>query len=286
LQPYLNGIPLDLAVRILPWQARFKPALLMHLYMHAGAQKKYEGQAAKTSEVNMSKLSLTALLDSLLSCARSLKLNDNTSEWSDYYSDTNYTSTSLNAKEVIVSDLLRQLSPDTVWDCGANTGRFSRIAASIAPLVISTDMDPLCVNRNYLKCKQDRVQNILPLIVDMTVPSPALGWNNEERQSIFERAPVHTVMALALIHHLAITNNVPFPMVAQCFARLGKNLIIEFVEKKDSQVQRLLASRKDIFDQYDETNFVKDFSVYFDLISRHEIPQTGRVVFLFRVREI
>lgn len=285
LQPYLNGIPLDLAARILPWKARLKPSLLMHVYMHADAQKKYEGQSTKTSSAKMSKLALTALLDSLLSCVSGLSLNDKNSEWVDYYNDTNYTDESSKEKEEIVSRLLQELSPSILWDCGANTGKFSRIAASKATLVISSDMDPLCVNRNYLVCKQNKLQNILPLILDMTTPSPSLGWNNAERQSIFERGPVHTVMALALIHHLAISNNLPFTMIAECFARLGKHLIIEFVEKDDSQVQRLLASRKDIFDNYNKASFIKAFSSFFELISEDSIKETNRTIFLFRVRE-
>ncbi|MBX9570353.1 MAG: class I SAM-dependent methyltransferase [Candidatus Obscuribacterales bacterium] len=285
LQHYIDGIPLDLAVRLLPMSAKLKPALLMHLYMHADAQKRFEGKSTKKSAANMSKLSLTALLDSLLSCVSSLKLNDKNSEWIDYYNDTNYTDESLKAKQQIVSNLLRQLAPNTVWDCGANTGTFSRVAADIAPLVISTDMDNLCVNRNYLNCKRDKIKNIIPLVLDLTVPSPAIGWNNQERQSFLERTHVDVVLALALIHHLAISKNIRLAMIAECFAKLGKHLIIEFVPKDDSQVQRLLASREDIFDSYNKESFIQEFSLYYELKEELPIPNTNRTIFLFRVRE-
>ena len=86
--------------------------------------------------------------------------------------------------------------------------------------------------------------------MDLTNPSPGLGWESEERDSLLERGPCDAALALALVHHLAIGNNLPLPMVARFLARVCRTLIIEFVPKSDSQVQRLLASREDIFPDY------------------------------------
>ena len=86
---------------------------------------------------------------------------------------------------------------------------------------------------------QQSVENLLPLAMDLTNPSTALGWAHQERMSLIGRGPCDTTLALALIHHLAISNNVPLPRIADFFARLGRALIIEFVPKSDTQVQRL-----------------------------------------------
>ena len=121
-----------------------------------------------------------------------------------------------------------------VWDLGANTGLFSRLAAEKSKLVVSFDVDPTCVEMNYRDCKKESNSNILPLFQDLTNPSPAIGWGHSERVSFLERGPVDLVMALALIHHLAISNNVPLEKVAIFLANLCNFLIIEFVPKNDS----------------------------------------------------
>ena len=116
--------------------------------------------------------------------------------------------------------------------------------------MISFDVDPGCVEKNYLECKRTGETRILPLLLDLTNPSPGLGWAHSERDPITDRSTADTVMALALVHHLAIANNVPLLQVARMFSQMGRDLVIEFVDKTDSQVQRLLATREDIFTDY------------------------------------
>ena len=134
---------------------------------------------------------------------------------------------------------------------------------------------------NYLQCKKEKNRNLLPLVIDLTNPSPAIGWNNEERSSLIQRGPADLVLALALIHHLAISNNLPLEDVAEFMSCAGQFLVIEFVPKEDSQVQILLTSRKDIFPNYTLEGFVKAFSTRFTL--RQQIPVEGtlRTIFLF-----
>jgi hypothetical protein len=123
---------------------------------------------------------------------------------------------------------------------------------------------------------------MLPLIIDLTNPSPALGWAHNERHSLLDRGPADLVLALALIHHLAISNNVPLSRLAQFFASCGKHLIIEFVPKGDSQVQKLLASRKDIFPEYTQSDFEREFSRYFTIEQSVPVPESSRVIYLMR----
>ena len=112
--------------------------------------------------------------------------------------------------------------------------------------------------------KSNKETNILPLLQDLTNPSPAIGFMNEERKNFSSRFQCDMVMALALIHHLAISNNLPFDNIAKFFSSLGKYLVIEFVPKTDSKVQHLLSSREDIFDNYDKETFESIFDKYFE----------------------
>jgi ribosomal protein L11 methylase PrmA len=145
---------------------------------------------------------------------------------------------------------------------------------------IAYDIDPAAVEINYRQCASDHEVNLLPLIADLTNPSPGIGWQNHERMSLLERGPVDAVLALALIHHLAISNNVPLGRIAEFFHQAGQWLVIEFVPKADSQVQRLLATRKDIFTNYSPQGFEEAFKDYFVIRDVQKIPESERCLYL------
>jgi hypothetical protein len=151
-------------------------------------------------------------------------------------------------------------------------------------ITTASDIDPAAVEQNYLAIKSNGENHLLPLVIDLTNPSPALGWAHRERESLLQRGPVDLVMALALIHHLAISNNVPLPAVAEFMASAGEYAIVEFVPKSDSQVKRLLATRKDIFDQYTVEGFETAFTGYFEIIEKAPIPGSERTLYLFKSR--
>jgi ribosomal protein L11 methylase PrmA len=199
-----------------------------------------------------------------------------------------YENASFDHKKEIVRDLIERLNPEVIWDFGANTGVFSRLVQEIQGLscstIISSDIDPGAVELNYLECKKQGIKNVYPLILDMTNPSPAIGWNNSERKSFYQRGPADVIVALALIHHLAISNNVPLEDIARFFASLCKNLVIEFVPKEDSQVKQLLASREDIFSEYSMQGFCAAFAKFFTLEKQIAIQGTVRTIFLFSNR--
>ncbi len=122
----------------------------------------------------------------------------------------------------------------------------------------------------------------MPLLIDLVNPSPSLGWASRERDSLIARGPADLAMALALVHHLVIANNVPLLDVAKFFAKLCRGLVIEFIPKQDSQVQRLLASRVDIFDDYTQEGFERAFEQCFSLERTESIDGTERVLYLMR----
>ena len=281
LRLQLDGIPLDLAARLLPVRSRLKPSLLMHLHAHAAAQRRTAGKAPSGRSASFGHNALMGLIDSLESAISALSWKPE-GDWAKYYSDTNYGEDAFESKRRLVAEMLVEAAPETVWDLGANTGPFSRLAAQSPTVkhVVSLDLDPAAVETNYHLCRRDGIENVLPLVGDLSNPSTDLGWAGAERQSLASRGPADTLLALALIHHLAIGNNTPLESVADYFARLGRRLIIEFVPKEDSQVQRMLASREDVFDHYDQDGFEAAFSRRFRIERSEPIPETCRRLYL------
>jgi len=184
-----------------------------------------------------------------------------------------------------VCEFLDHIRPHTVWDLGANTGLFSRLASRQGIFTVAFDIDPGAVERNYLRCVAERETNLLPLVLDLTNPSPSIGWNTQERMSWLDRAPADTILALAVIHHLAIANNIPLEQLAKFFSQLGHWLIIEFVPKSDSQVQRLLATRDDIFPEYTEAGFEQTFLRFFIRHAAERIRGSDRILYLMEARQ-
>ena len=174
----------------------------------------------------------------------------------------------------------KKLNPALVWDLGANNGVFSRVAGESGAQVVAFDIDPAAVEKNYRQVKSAKEQNLLPLVLDLTNPSPALGWANRERDSFDQRSPADMALALAVIHHLAISNNVPLPKLAEFFAALAKWLVIEFVPKTDSQVQKLLVSRQDIFPEYTRVGFEAAFQKHFKIHEAISVRESERVLYL------
>jgi ribosomal protein L11 methylase PrmA len=287
---FIDGVPLDLATRLLPTKARLNPGLLMHIYLHAKSQANFADTSAhgvekKSKNSKLSLKGMQGLIDSLRSTIQKLKWRPQDSEWGDYYSDTNYSTDAMQNKLDIVAEFLGKSSPKAVWDLGANTGVFSRLASGRGITTVSFDIDPAAVEKNYLDCVKNGTQNLLPLVLDLTNPSPSLGWQNKERDSIPERGPADAVMALALIHHLAISNNLPFQKIADFLSSISHFLIIEFVPKSDSQVQRLLSAREDIFTDYSQALFEIAFQNCFTIIDSKSVHDSKRVLYLMKKRE-
>jgi S-adenosylmethionine/arginine decarboxylase-like enzyme len=284
LRVYIDGVPLDLASALLPARTRWNLGLTSHIHLHASAQKRYaEVDVAEARRGRkMTKEALSGLIESLQSTVRKLEWKPAGTEWADYYGANNYTDLAFEHKKVLVGDWLSKIEAKTVWDLGANAGIFSRVAVETGAYVIASDIDPAAVEVNYRLAKEKKEENLLPLVLDLTNPSPAIGWNNLERDSFLQRGPAHAILALALVHHLAISNNVPLARVAEFFAACGEWLIVEFVPKSDSQVQKLLRSRIDIFDEYNQAGFEKAFGQWYTIKEQSSVRDSERWLYLMR----
>jgi hypothetical protein len=282
LRIHIDGIPIDLTSELLPFRTRFNLSLLTHIHIHASAQKRYAGQEvnSSTNRREINKTGLLGILINLESIIKKLNWNPKGTNWVDYDTTHNYSETSIEHKKQLVSTYIKRVHPKTIWDLGANTGVFSRLASQNQINTIAFDIDPGAVELNYRQVVANKEEHIYPLLLDLSNPSPDLGWHNHERLSLFKRGSAGMVMALALVHHLAITNNVPLDQIAQFMADLGQWLVIEFVPKHDPQTQKLLAAREDIFDEYFQERFEEVFGRYFRIDTVGKINDTDRTLYL------
>jgi hypothetical protein len=279
---FIDGVPLVFASGLLPSTTWLHFGLLTHIHLHAKSQKRYEAKGTAIANSKINKKSLSALIHHLESAIDNIRWKPAGTEWADYYDDTNYTKDDIQHKKRLVDAYINEIKPANIWDLGANTGLFSRIASDLGIDTIAFDVDTAAVEKNYLQMRKNDEKKILPLCLDLTNPSPAIGWANEERLSLSDRGPAGMVIALALIHHLAISNNLPLGHVADYLSRLCRFLIIEFVGKEDSQVQRLLLNREDIFLHYTRQDFENAFGSYFSILKSKDIGNTKRTLYLMK----
>ncbi|MEO6254499.1 MAG: class I SAM-dependent methyltransferase [Ferruginibacter sp.] len=276
---YPNGIPMDVLVSLLPKRSKWNMNTLLHVHLQA----KFSGKQKQKSGVedNFSKQKLEILLKGLESFVQKLSPKKIKTTWDDYYTDTILGKDYLQAKTTLVNSFINGLDFKNVIDLGANEGYFSLLFTDDKQ-VIATDSDPNCINNLYLKNKAAGRSNILPLVNDLTTPSPAIGWNNTERASVTERLKADLVLALALVHHLAIANNVPLGLIANWLQPMGAWLIIEFVPKTDEKVKLLLQNRKDIFVDYNLEHFKTIFAAKYHILKEEKVGNTGRILFLMK----
>lgn len=280
LRIHMDGIPLNLARPLLPLRSYLHPAILMHLHLHGMSQKKFADRPTITrQDKGFSRLAFLGLIDSLEGLIRKLKWHPPKTPWSQYYEATNYTEDASAQKAQIVENYLSAIKPKMVWDLGANRGLYSRIPARAGIITVALDSDEAAVELNYLDTVRNQESHLLPLVMDLMNPSAQMGWAHEERMSLERRGPADCILALALIHHLAIANNLPLDRIAEYLSRLCRNLVIEFVPKSDSQVKRLLLSRPDVFPHYDQKSFEALFSKYFAVRKSEKIGTSERVLY-------
>ena len=282
LSIHIDGLPLDLASCLLPWRTRLSFSLLSHIHLHARSQKHFADKPINVRQQRVSRYAFVGILNSLESTVKRLKWQPVGTEWADYYHDTNYSQEAFEHKKTTVAGFLDRVRPATVWDLGANVGIFSRLASDRGIPTVSFDVDTAAVEKNYLDSVARGETNILPLVLDLTNPSPGIGWENKERMSLKERGPADVVLALALVHHLAISNNVHFSKIAGFLSDISHRLIVEFIPKSDSQIQRLLATRDDIFPDYTRPAFEQEFNRYFTIDDWTDIRESQRTLYLMR----
>ena len=289
LNHFIDGVPLDLASRLLPWKTHFSPFIKSNIHLHAKAIEK--GQRRRVpSTATLSKKSLLNILRYTRSFLSDLEYDDSSSEWGDYYSFTNYSQEAFAFKERTIAMWVDEVRARKIWDVGGNDGHFSRNVSAGKKLVLATDLDPIAVDRSFIKNKRLGEEGGFSLQVNILNPTPSFGFENREREGFLTRVKgleIDCSFVLALIHHLCISNNCSFKMVAQLLRPLSRHIIIEFVDREDSWVERLLKNmgeRRHLFDWYSKSNFEQAFGKCFAIQKRKQIPQTMRTLYLMTAK--
>lgn len=286
---FLDGVPLEIASAMLPRRTHWSPTIQANIHLHARSLGRHKERFASDRQVTLSLAAQKNIVASLMRFLEGLKLEAK-SEWGDYYSIANYDDAAFKFKEATVSRWIRESGLRRLWDIGGNDGHFSRIVRGHCDRILCTDIDPLAVEKNYLHCKAHRDGKIIPLVVDYTNPTPGLGYGNRERRNLEDRVDAFQpdgILALALIHHLSLSNNCSFEMLSESLAGTSGHLIIEFVGPGDSWAAKLLQSKRDarhLFDFYNRPDFERVFSKVYQIVERAEVPGSERTLYLMKSR--
>ncbi len=292
LRVTLDGVPLEVASRALPRSTYLKFGCLVHIHLHARSQQKhvraaFAGKAPSPGKVAESRAwnPKPPLVASLRAMVEALKPENSPTTWGNYYQETqHYSSEAEAAKRHAVAAAIDRIQPDLVYDLGGNTGAYARLATERGSYCVCFDLDPACVQQNYQHARRDGDPRMLPLVMDLSNPSPGLGFASEERMALTARPVADLLLALALIHHLRISANVPLRRIAEYLSRLGRALAIEWVPKQDPKVVVLLQSRPDTFHDYDERNFALALDEYFEIESVTRLADSQRAIYFCRRR--
>ena len=289
LRGSLHGITPETARRMLPWRHRFGHGAFINVVLHARLERRnaaVEGDAGQElARAGYGPKLIDAQLAKLEKHIAGLRWAASDSEWSDYADRSHYEADDLAQKTDFVERVARTSKPGVVIDFGANDGHFSRIVAPFAETVVAIDSDALVVDRLYRSLRDEGDRTILPLYTDLTDPSPGMGWRARERAPLTDRVNAKLVMALAVVHHLAITGTVPLPEVAAMLRDFDATVVVEFPDRNDPMVERLLSRKRDgLFDHYTLEAFIAAVEARFDISERATLPGGNRHLFLLTPR--
>ncbi|MEU2615450.1 methyltransferase domain-containing protein [Micromonospora sp. NPDC007271] len=288
LRARIDGIEADQMRRLFSGVRRLRAGVPTHVHLHGAMQARHAGTS--TSEVRAqlraagySRELVLATVRGLERLVRRLDHRPGESHWSDYQRTCAYSVHDRRAKESLVDRAAAEATPGLALDLGANDGRYARIVARHAEYVVAVEQDPAVVDALYRALRTEGERRILPLVMDLADPSPGGGWRGVERAGFADRARGDLVLALALVHHLAIGRNVPLAEVLDQLAGLtapGGTLVVEFVHAEDPMARRLLANRPDgLFPDYRREAFERLLTAHGRTVRRVELPSGTRTLY-------
>lgn len=287
-QPWMrgavDGITPEQARRVLQGRRHASKGLIPHVWLHAKADRRFSGGSAGTVDdlkrAGYNKKIYVGLVDRLRKLVDDLSWNRSDSAWADYSQRSHYPSSDLQSKADFVREVVAQRHRSHVWDIGANDGMFSRIAVENADVVLAMDADALVVDRLYRTLREDGTEGVIPLVVNFADPTPGIGWRGVERPALTERSRPELVLALAVIHHLALTHNVPTAAILDFLYELSAEVVLEVPTESDWMVKELKShKRAGTHDAYTLAVIETQINERFDVRRRSELKGGTRVLF-------
>ena len=284
LRGSLAGITPAEARNVLSSRDLLRRGVLTNVALHARLERKHDESSrdvkTELKRAGFKKELIVANVRRLEKLVRGLEWKPGASEWSGYEATTSYDEADAARKEEFVREVVHTREWRLVWDIGCNEGRHSRIAAGNARYVVALDGDAAVVDRLYRKLAAEGESRILPLAVDVTEPSPALGWHGLERQTLETRGKPELTLCLAVLHHVAIGANVPVAEFLSWLAELGTALVIEFPTRDDLRVAALLQRKKEgAHPDYDREPFERALAERFEIMRSEELSSGTRILY-------
>ena len=284
LRGSLAGITPAEARHVLGGRDVLRRGVLTNVALHARLERKHDESSrdvkTELKRAGFKKELIVANVRRLEKLVRGLEWKPGATEWSGYEATTSYDEADAARKEEFVREVVRTREWNLVWDIGCNEGRHSRIAAEHARYVVSLDGDAAVVDRLYRSLAAEGNDRILPLAVDVTDPSPALGWHGLERQTLEARGKPELTLCLAVLHHVAIGANVPVAEFLSWLAELGTALVIEFPTRDDPRVAALLQRKKEgAHPDYDRAAFERALVDRFEIVRSEELSSGTRILY-------
>jgi SAM-dependent methyltransferase len=293
-QPWLrgaiDGITPTEAARFFTLRDRFRRGVLTHVALHARLERRYEDREGGEVKEELRKANfksdlIKANVQRLRKLVSRLSWKAGDTAWTNYRKECTYSDADAERKAEFVRDAAAAAQPDLCWDMGCNDGAYSRIAAEHSEYVVAFDYDQATVDALYRALRAEDERRILPLVANLADPSPGLGWRGLERRPLEDRGSPDLVLALALIHHVSITANVPIAEFLDWLRELDATLVIEFPKREDPMVRKLLSGKREGSNaDYELETFERLLGERFDVERSEPLPSGARILYLARPR--
>ena len=286
LRGSIDGITPTQMRNVMSFRDRFRKGVFTNVFLHAKLEARYADrpdQVKREVKRVFKKELFVANVRKMRKLVDGLEWNPPEGVWTAYGERNSYTDDDARRKDEFVREVAKSRDWNLVWDIGANNGRYSRIAAEGAKTVIAVDADQGPVELLYRDLRNESNEQILTLAMNLADPSPGLGWRGLERKSLPDRGKPDLVLALALIHHVAIAANVPVKEFVDWLASLGSALVIEFPTREDPMVKKLLAPKRDgLHPDYELGFFERTLNEAFEVERSERIESGTRVLYYAR----
>jgi hypothetical protein len=283
LRGSLEGIAPGEARSLMSLRDRLRRGVLTNVVLHARLERRYEASTGREVKGELARAGfrpeiIRANVRRLRKLVARLRWDSGKTAWTGYRDDNSYSEADADAKARFVEEAAARRPRALAWDLGCNDGAYARMLSGHARTVVAMDADHATVERLYRALAEEGQRDVLPLVIDLCNPSPECGWRSRERGSLLRRGRPDLTLALALVHHLAITNNVPLSEIVAWLAELGSPLVVEFPMPGDPMVQRLLAGKREgAHGDYTREEFERRLAEAF-VIDRQEDSPTGHRV--------
>jgi SAM-dependent methyltransferase len=288
VRSYLDGIPATEAVKFFSGYKKLQKGVMSHIVFPARVEsfiaqrERDDAPAAKRKARKQSKAMVVGLVQSLTRLVKKLAVDIKHSDWSEYDKTHSYQHIDFEAKKEFVQKHVSHVNRDQIWDIGCNTGTFSRIASDFCNQVISIDGDHNAVERLYVNEKSRSESNILPIVMDLGNISPNQGWAGAERKAFDQRKKPDLILCLALIHHIRISANIPISFFLEWLYSLRAEVILEFVDRRDEMVLKLMTNKKEQYKDYNLDQFISEVRNLFVIEDRRLLKGGKREVFFLK----